>query len=339
MAEHLEKPIRSMTWRTCCRAKFTRTDNSATLIHRAKDWIESGVALDAPGWTMRSFRSSRPVSRPRIAQAHIKNRQGTSTVSPINQPFHINTDTGANDTMAKKNFLGKPQSHKSNGARKSSSKACDPKKLRYTAVHEAGHAVLAVILGFTLENVFIKECPRTGVLVGFTHLARHTADDLAGKGGAAALPYLIQCFAGPRAERNENPAATQTFAYAMDQQDAYHVAHLAIFGLTCSDYAARLAICESIRWNSRTIGPIPAELRRKEICRARILVTAWLKAGKLLEEHWEAVLEVAALLRQKKKLTGEKVVAIVNAFRAVPGSNPPQPPAPYSAIPAPSPAR
>jgi hypothetical protein len=241
-------------------------------------------------------------------------------VFSIRRPLDITTDTGANDTMAKKNSLGKPQSQKSNGATKSPSKACDPNKLRYTALHEAGHAVSAVVLGLTLKKVFIKQCPTTGVSVGFTDLGRHIADDLAGKGGEAAMPYLIQCFTGPRAERNENPAATKTFAFALDQQDASHVAHLAICELTRRDNVAHLAICELTRRDNGTIGATPADFRRKEISRARILVTAWLKAGMLLDEHWQAVLEVADLLRQKKKLTGKEVAAIVNAARAASSS-------------------
>src|SRR4051812_27583171 len=107
-------------------------------------------------------------------------------VLSIGRPLDITADTRASKSMAKKNTLGKPPSQRGNRVAKASSKACDPNNLRYTALHEAGHSVLAVVLGIKLKKVFIKQCPTTGVSVGFTVLGRHTAADLAGKGAEAA---------------------------------------------------------------------------------------------------------------------------------------------------------
>jgi hypothetical protein len=227
-------------------------------------------------------------------------------VVSISRSLDITTETGEKDTMAKKNTLAKPQSQKSNGTTKSPSQACDPNNLRYAALHEAGHAVSAVVLGMNLKKVFIKQCPTTGVSVGFTDLGGYTADDLAGKGEEAVMPYLIQCFTGPRAEFRENLTVTKTFAFAMDHQDAYHVAHH--------------AICELTHRDKGTIGATQAEVNWKAVSRSRMLLIAWLKAGMLLDVHWQAVLEVADLLRQKKKVTSKKVAAIVNAARAASNS-------------------
>jgi hypothetical protein len=232
-------------------------------------------------------------------------------VVSISRSLDITTETGEKDTMAKKNTLAKPQSQKSNGTTKSPSQACDPNNLRHAALHEAGHAVSAVVLGMNLKKVFIKQCPTTGVSVGFTELGRLTADDLAGKGEEAAMPHLIQCVSGSLAEAQENPAADESFGDYLDFLDAKSI--------------AESAICEPTEMDKDTTGTTPAERRRKDGA-LEVFTSALEKAENLLDEHLQAVLEVADLLSQKKKLTGKKVVAIVNAARAASSSGlPPRP--------------
>jgi hypothetical protein len=217
----------------------------------------------------------------------------------IRSPSEIITATGANNSMAKKNPHGGPQNRKTNGARKAPSKSGDPKHQQYTAIHETGHAVAAVDVGMNLKKVVIEQCPTTGVSVGFTDLGHFTASDLVRKGTEVAMPSLIQCFAGVLAEMKENPAATETFAFAQDQQDAYH--------------AAIAAICELSDMGNGMMVATPLELRQKTACLDALWHAAEEQARKLLAEHWQAVLEVAELLRQKKTLSGKNVAAIVNS--------------------------
>lgn len=82
--------------------------------------------------------------------------------------------------------------------------------------------------------------------------------------------------------------------------------------------------------------PNDGECEQKEASIFKLVGAASEKAGKLLAEHWQAVLEVADLLIQKKEMSGEEVAAIVNTARAVSNSNPPPQPAPHFAFPAPS---
>jgi hypothetical protein len=219
-------------------------------------------------------------------------------VFSISRPLEITTDMGANDTMSKRRTPGKPSSRRSNKATKALTKSGDPKGLRFTALYAAGRAVSAIVLGMNLDKVFIKQCPTTGVSVSFTELVGHHADDLAGKGGEAVMPHLIQSVAGLLVEIKENPAATKTFAFALDHEAALN--------------AAVLAICELTDMGDGTMGATAAEQKRKEASLIELFNAAVDKAMELLAEHWDAVLEVADLLCRKKALSGYEVAAIVN---------------------------
>jgi cell division protease FtsH len=225
--------------------------------------------------------------------------------------------------MANKRTPGKPPSQSGNRARMAPGKSRDPNDLRYVALHEAGHAVAAVVLGLSLKKVFIKQCPTTGVRVGFTDSGGLTDNHLPSVFEKEMEARLIQCYAGFRAEIKENPAASKTFRFALDEEDAYRV--------------FVLEFCESTDPDVGTIEDVLAYFRRHGFPTAHVVASFRREARELLAKHWQAVLEVADLLVQKKALSGKEVAAIVNAARAVSSSNPLPQPAPHSAIPPPTP--
>jgi hypothetical protein len=70
------------------------------------------------------------------------------------------------------------------------------------AMHHAGHAVSAVVLGLGLK--FVDLTPRRSadgrIRVGCTVIEEIDAGVIYGKGEEAVFPHLIQCFAGGLAE-------------------------------------------------------------------------------------------------------------------------------------------
>jgi hypothetical protein len=227
--------------------------------------------------------------------------------------------------MAKKNKLAKPQSQKSNRATKAPRKSNNPQDLRFVAVHEAGSAVVAVVLGLDLEEVVLWPHPKVaGWWVGCTDLSPQTDCDMEGCGEEAAMPQLIWCTSGTLAELWENPAVPDTLGCFRDFANFNIVFESATSGLTETDEG--------------TTGDTPADRERKDAAFHARMAAAREKALALLNEHRQAVLDVTDVLMRKKRLSGKEVAAIVHAARSVPRSCPPQQSAPHSAIPAPSPA-
>jgi ATP-dependent Zn protease len=170
---------------------------------------------------------------------------------------------------------------------------------RFVAFHEAGHAVSAVILGFNLKSVDVKQrkLPGRGVSLGFTDSGRIHVDEVDGKCEAAAMRYLIQCMSGPSAESLVNKDAFRFGAHLDDLASVHRVAAAAICGTTTRPDGRREVTSEAGVLHKGRINAL--------------LSAADEAATRMIEEHVPAITRVAELLMERQSLTGDEVRAIV----------------------------
>ena len=187
----------------------------------------------------------------------------------------------------------------------------DPHDPRFVALHEAGHAVSAVVLSLPLESVDIKRRRLTDGTdcVGFTAV-KLRIEEIAGKGEEVARPWLIQQLTGAIAESLLNERIAE---YDGDRDDIRALHRI-----------AALAICGRVEADGRIVVD-PAEIDRN---RGRLNVAvkdAYQAATDLVCAHLTALVEVANQLLRRKYLPGGDVAAIVHASIA------PEPPDSLSA--------
>jgi hypothetical protein len=182
------------------------------------------------------------------------------------------------------------------------SKGYNPNDPRFTAFHEAGHAVSAIVLGFPLEYVHIKEniMDDGTTSTGFTRTPPVGAEEVDGKGEGAAMPHMIQCFTGPFAEALVNDRMREYSPWSGDKEQARTCAAVAVCGLveTGKGYAE-----------------VPVERMQQHKARLDALVSAAAKAAsKLVNENTSAIAAVAEALFERKELTGDEVVEIMRGL-------------------------
>jgi hypothetical protein len=183
----------------------------------------------------------------------------------------------------------------------------DPDALKYVAIHEAGHAVSAIVLGIDLNSVDIKRRRLPGVIsVGFTSTKRLSLGDVAGKGEGVALPHVIQSFTGPIAESMVNPFVCEFGGDEKDRADARLI--------------AAAAICEVTTMPDGSRGVTPDELERHRPRLEALFDSAVSAAYDLVVEYWPAIETVAALLVDREQLSRDEVAAIVDGSRADPAA-------------------
>jgi hypothetical protein len=178
----------------------------------------------------------------------------------------------------------------------------DPNQLLYRATHEAGHAVIAVVLGLELESVDIRErtLPDGTISTGYTKSPVPVASIT---GEEAAFPFMVQTFAGPLAEAKVNPFALDFGSHLDDLRGAHKI--------------AVVALCQSVEIENHQRKIEPAEVAKKQPQITALMAKASDEAGRLVELHMPAITETASALQQRKFLRGDKVAAIVS-------SNPPE---------------
>jgi Cdc6-like AAA superfamily ATPase len=172
-----------------------------------------------------------------------------------------------------------------------------PAELRACAIHEAGHAVVAVVLGHTLQGVSLQLVGTSGGMTRLEHAgfvstrAVIEEDIVIGLAGRAA-----DCVLGAGA----STGAVGDLAGATRQLSALH----ASFGLGKSllHRAAAEDACDLVRRDGRFAQSIEADLQRL-LHRAITLVTA----------HRSAVIAVAEALLARRVLSGAEVEALVQA--------------------------
>jgi ATP-dependent Zn protease len=182
-----------------------------------------------------------------------------------------------------------------------------PNDIRYIAVHEAGHAVAAVVYGLTIHGVDIRRrrLPDGMVSMGFTQCPVD-AQDVAGKGEAAAKPYVVQVLAGPIAEATINPDYFRCKGSdAHDRESARMI--------------ATIAVCEAVHRDGR-VGITPEEQERNQDRIGKFLKEACEEVGNFVHQNTQTIVEVANALIERESLTGDEVAAIVKtAHSRIPG--------------------
>jgi hypothetical protein len=173
-------------------------------------------------------------------------------------------------------------------------------------MHEAGHAVAAIVVGFHLNSVDIvgRQTPEVEIL-GLADCGGPVhGSELAGKGEEFALQHMIYSWAGALAESTVNPHVKdrEYDGHRMDVESANRVAFL--------------SICEATT-GADGLREITREERMRNVDRVQAISDRGLvAAAKLVQTYRPAIEEVAALLLKRKRLTGAEVAAIVDPYRA-----------------------
>jgi ATP-dependent Zn protease len=167
-----------------------------------------------------------------------------------------------------------------------------------TAVHEAGHAVAAVVLGEKLLSVDVRQrqLPDGRLQLGLTDCEGVNAIDSLGMGHQAALTHVIRAFAGPVAEALVNPDFRA--GHSGDIASVRELVSLAFGRGVAKDGQVVFAGWDEVRQDDRVLD---------------LLRSAQADAIRLVDHHWEAISAVAVRLLEEEQLSGDDVASIVNA--------------------------
>ncbi len=193
------------------------------------------------------------------------------------------------------------------GDKEATSLDCDPREeadAYHTAIHEAGHAVAAVVLGIGLESVSIKKrwMPDGKVAGGMADFGDIDGRKYVGAGREAIMPYLTCVVAGPLAEFLVDPTIMNGIGHLDDFEK------LRVF--------AYLALSETPQVDGQPLVIDEEDVASKRGQMADLARACFDRAKKLLDENGEAVEAVACQLVDRHELRGDEVVAIVTSFKA-----------------------
>jgi hypothetical protein len=178
-----------------------------------------------------------------------------------------------------------------------------PADTYHTAIHEAGHAVAAIVLKLPLKHVYVGargDFGGEGISHGHTDLGNICWGDFVGVGPDIVMPRIVQSFAGPMAEVRVNPDRHILSGMGVkDNELAHKWAAISLYDGPVSEDGHILLDANDSR--------IPS-----------ILETALERATQLVETNWPAIAKVAERLTKRKTLTGEEVATIVNDSRPDP---------------------
>jgi cell division protease FtsH len=189
-------------------------------------------------------------------------------------------------------------------SRRGSDRRDSPEEIRRIAMHEAGHAVAASVLGLQLDGVSLKRRSLSDGTrsLGFT-ASKVCYGDIAGKGAEAALPWLIQSNAGLLSEAFVNDDASEVVLGGKDDRDT-------------ARKIAVIALCEITSREGDQ-----CEISDEELDRNRDRIESLLGHGRevaklFVDKHRLAIFAVAEAIVGRRTLTGAEVAAIVEASKA-----------------------
>jgi ATP-dependent Zn protease len=176
----------------------------------------------------------------------------------------------------------------------------DASERRSTALHEAGHAVAAVVFGLELKSVDIKRrrLPNGTLVCGSTNSEPVKLAEIACKGEEVVKPFMIVALAGGFAQLTVDRSDDVSAGARQDREDAKGMAIAALCETIDVDGEKRVA---------------HEELARKEDQINALVGSAIAATEQFLSVYWNSVTAVAALLMDREGLSGEDVAAIVKA--------------------------
>jgi hypothetical protein len=169
------------------------------------------------------------------------------------------------------------------------SEEIDPIEDRYSAVHEAGHAIAAILLDLGLLKVSIgkRRLPGGMLIGGDFKWSGVTLPDLAGKGDLA-IPLITLYLAGPVAEMKINPKAFNPAAPS-------------------DDFLQALKMAKYASGEDFDFGGGHHEVRTTQRAQLVLYQKGRDAAGVLLDEHWPMIEALADLLQVRRSMSGSEV--------------------------------
>ncbi len=182
----------------------------------------------------------------------------------------------------------------------------DPNSRRFIAVHEAGHAVAAVVFGVDLKAVDIKRRPfgNGSVSMGYTDCPGVTDSDVAGQSDDIVASHMIRYLAGPFAEAQINPKVHEYDGHRLDAEQAHTIAVMATCNLP--EHSENFKGHDEI-----TLEVSPDEIERNRHRIDSLMNLACNRAIAFVEQHWRVISAIADLLVKRRFLTGEEVAIVV----------------------------
>jgi hypothetical protein len=173
--------------------------------------------------------------------------------------------------------------------------------IRHIAVHEAGHAVAAIVQGVALNSVDIEEkrTPDGMWSRGFTDSPIAFQDT----SEATVMPFIIQSLCGPLAEMRVDPNGKEKAVLTTAFQGDYSV---------CNQLAA-IVVHEDTSGEKGDLVIHSDDVRRNRDRAQEVVERAVPLASALVDANWNAIDAVATRLLEAKFLTGSEVSAIVAA--------------------------
>ena len=170
----------------------------------------------------------------------------------------------------------------------------DPTEERYTAIHEAGHAVVAVLVGKELRSITlgIKHLPNGKIASGTFNCGMLNVSEIA-RHPELATPHIMVHLAGPLAEGKVNPQIPAPSMQIGDYRTAMEL--------------AALATGKIMRSGPRQ----PQRLKIDDAQRDAFYTEAAKKADALIVEHWPKIKAVADILQMRRAMTGQEVADLI----------------------------